>query len=160
MYAQGSLIVTRGKYSQMRSRKSAKHWCREIEMLYSHILDIFNSIAPLTRSSLFNHPLTLEQFYCVDHGFFRAKELALYSLAHLIGRLARSLGRDRRGSVYAFVGIALIPLLAAMGIGIDAGRGYLVRARLSQALDAAALADGREFSSTARAGPTWGAKRW
>jgi Flp pilus assembly protein TadG len=71
-------------------------------------------------------------------------------LAQLIGRLARALGRDRRGSVYAFVGIAIVPMMACLGISIDAGRGYLVRARLSQALDAAALAGGRVFSSATR----------
>lgn len=66
------------------------------------------------------------------------------------GRFARSLARDRRGSVYTFVGVALIPMVAAMGIAIDSARGYLVRSRLSQALDAAGLAGARVFDSANR----------
>src|SRR5262245_38234786 len=66
------------------------------------------------------------------------------------GRLARSLAEDRRGSVYVFVGVAVIPMLAAMGIAVDGARGYLVRSRLSQALDAAGLAGARVFDAASR----------
>jgi Flp pilus assembly protein TadG len=74
----------------------------------------------------------------------------LYSLIGWTGRFARSLARDRRGSVYVFVGVAIIPMLAAMGIAVDGARGYLVRSRLSQALDAAGLAGARVFDSASR----------
>ncbi len=51
--------------------------------------------------------------------------------------------RDRRGSVAVFTALALVPMVVGVGIGIDTARAYMVRARLSQALDAAALAGGR-----------------
>lgn len=52
---------------------------------------------------------------------------------------------DRRGIMAVFLAIALIPLLGAAGLALDTTRGYLVKARLNQALDAAALAGGRVF---------------
>lgn len=39
--------------------------------------------------------------------------------------------------------LVAVPLACAVGLGIDAARGYLVEARLARALDAAALAGGR-----------------
>lgn len=51
--------------------------------------------------------------------------------------------RGRRGSLLTWAAFLMVPLLGFVGIGSDAARGYLVRARLSQALDAAALAAGR-----------------
>lgn len=61
------------------------------------------------------------------------------------GRIA-----DRRGAVGWFLAAAMIPLLLATGVGVDGARGYLVKARLSQALDAAALAGGRVMFSDTR----------
>jgi Flp pilus assembly protein TadG len=45
----------------------------------------------------------------------------------------------------------IVPLLGFMGIGVDSARGYMVRARLSQALDAAGLAAGKQFTNEAKA---------
>ncbi|MCK6453615.1 MAG: pilus assembly protein TadG-related protein [Alphaproteobacteria bacterium] len=42
-----------------------------------------------------------------------------------------------------------VPLVAIVGLSVDAGRSYMVRARLSQALDAAALAGGRSVGDNA-----------
>ncbi|WP_245593351.1 pilus assembly protein TadG-related protein [Azospirillum halopraeferens] len=39
--------------------------------------------------------------------------------------------------------MAAVPLACGAGLGFDAARGYIVEARLSRALDAAALAGGR-----------------
>ena len=55
-------------------------------------------------------------------------------------RSIRSLARDTRGASAVFVAAAIIPLIGFVGLGTDAARGYLVKARLSQALDAAGLA--------------------
>ncbi|MCF8474806.1 MAG: VWA domain-containing protein [Emcibacter sp.] len=44
----------------------------------------------------------------------------------------------------------LIPLIGALGIGIDMSRAYLYRSKLSGALDAAALAGGKAFHSATR----------
>jgi Flp pilus assembly protein TadG len=71
-------------------------------------------------------------------------------LAGPVARLIKRFGRDREGSIAAFATIALLPLVAGVGIGIDAGRAYLVRAKLSQALDAAALAGGRAMNDSSR----------
>ena len=43
------------------------------------------------------------------------------------------------------VAFATIPIVGFIGIGTDTSRGYLVRSRLSSALDAAALVGGRNF---------------
>lgn len=51
--------------------------------------------------------------------------------------------RSRRGSLLTWAAFLTVPLLGFVGVGSDAARGYLIRARMSQALDAAALAAGR-----------------
>ena len=53
--------------------------------------------------------------------------------------------RNRRGAVAIMVAGATVVLLGAMGVGIDTARGYLVRSKLSTAIDAAALAGGRDI---------------
>jgi len=71
----------------------------------------------------------------------------------MINRIAKKLGlfrRDQRGNVAVIVGAAIIPLVGALGLATDTARGYLVKARLSQALDAAALAGGKVYFSTQR----------
>lgn len=57
--------------------------------------------------------------------------------------------KDDRGAVAVMTALALVPLLGMVGLGVDAGRAYLVQSKLSQALDAAGLAGGRVmFDST------------
>jgi len=48
------------------------------------------------------------------------------------------------------IAAAIVPLTAGVGLSVDAARGYLVKSRLSQALDAAALAGGRVVFSPSR----------
>ncbi len=55
-------------------------------------------------------------------------------------RLFRRLFRSEEGSNLAYTAFIAIPLIGAVGVGTDAGRGYMLRAKLSQALDSAALA--------------------
>ena len=62
----------------------------------------------------------------------------------------RGFRENRRGSVLTMVGIAIVPLVAFIGLSTDAGRGYMVKARLGQAVDAAALAGGRSFFESYR----------
>ncbi len=52
--------------------------------------------------------------------------------------------RGRRGSLLTWAAFLMVPLLGFVGLGVDTARGYMVRARISQALDAAALAAGRK----------------
>lgn len=54
----------------------------------------------------------------------------------------RRLLQDERGATAIYVVLGLTVMIAAMGMGLDAGRAYIVKSRLSSALDAAALAGG------------------
>lgn len=66
-----------------------------------------------------------------------------------LGRLRR-LARNRRGSMVTWTAVALVPMLVAVGMATDMARGYLMRAKLNAALDAAALAGGRVMNSPTR----------
>ena len=55
--------------------------------------------------------------------------------------------RDRRGTVATFLAASIIPLIAFTGLAVDTARGYLMKSRLSYALDAAGLAGGRALSN-------------
>lgn len=57
---------------------------------------------------------------------------------------------NRRGAVAAFLAAAIIPLVGALGLATDTARGYMVKAKLGEALDAAALAGGRNIFSVNR----------
>jgi Flp pilus assembly protein TadG len=57
--------------------------------------------------------------------------------------------RDRRGGIATFMAAAIVPLIAFAGLAIDTSRGYLMKARLSSALDSAALAGGRAMHDPA-----------
>jgi Flp pilus assembly protein TadG len=67
-------------------------------------------------------------------------------LRRLKARLA-AFGADEGGAVAVLVAAAIIPLIGALGLATDTARGYMVKARLSQALDAAALAGGKVMLS-------------
>ncbi|MEQ8710765.1 MAG: pilus assembly protein TadG-related protein [Rhodospirillales bacterium] len=83
-----------------------------------------------------------------------------YSVTRLSGPVAGSLRRVmaevmglilcRRGATALFLGFATIPLFGFVGLAVDASRGYMVKSRLSHALDAAGLAGGRVFFSATR----------
>ncbi|MDJ0935013.1 MAG: pilus assembly protein [Kiloniellales bacterium] len=58
----------------------------------------------------------------------------------------RSYAADESGAATAILAATLVVLIGAAGLAFDAGRGYMVNARLSQAVDAAALAGGRSLT--------------
>lgn len=60
------------------------------------------------------------------------------------------LSRDQRGAIMMILGLIAIPLFAAIGLAVDLGRGYMLRSKLSYAIDAAGLAGGRAFESDLR----------
>ena len=60
-------------------------------------------------------------------------------------RALSRLRHDQKGAVAIFLAVMLIPLVGFVGISIDTARAYFLKARLYQALDAAALAGGRVF---------------
>jgi len=51
--------------------------------------------------------------------------------------------RDQRGDVATYLAAAINPLVAFCGLAVDTSRGYLMKSRLSYALDSAAFAGGR-----------------
>jgi Flp pilus assembly protein TadG len=65
----------------------------------------------------------------------------------LIVRLRRFMAR-REGNTAIIFGLAAIPVVIAAGMAVDVTRAYMVKERLSAALDAAALAVGSEGSLT------------
>lgn len=50
------------------------------------------------------------------------------------------LRRDQRASTAAMMGAAFLPTLLVLGLGIDVGRGYIVKSQLQTAVDSAVLA--------------------
>jgi Flp pilus assembly protein TadG len=69
---------------------------------------------------------------------------------HRIAGSCRRLLGDERGSVAIWVGLSLIMFVGCAGMAIDTARGYMVKARMSQALDAAALAGAKSLLSDTR----------
>lgn len=55
--------------------------------------------------------------------------------------------QDRRGGIATFLAATIIPLVAFTGLAVDTARGYLMKSRLSYALDSAALAGGRHMDN-------------
>ena len=66
------------------------------------------------------------------------------------GTALRRLLLEQRGGVAAIIGLAIIPLFAVIGLAIDTGRGYMLKSKLSYAIDAAGLAGGRAFDTDLR----------
>jgi Flp pilus assembly protein TadG len=66
----------------------------------------------------------------------------------LIARLRRFIAR-REGNTAIIFGLAAIPVVVAAGMAVDVTRAYMVKERLSAALDAASLAVGSEGSLSA-----------
>ena len=57
---------------------------------------------------------------------------------------AASFAGDRRGVAFALFALAAVPIVASIGVATDVARGYLIKNRLTEALDAASLAAGRQ----------------
>ncbi len=64
--------------------------------------------------------------------------------------ICRRLLLEDDGGSLPLVAFAIIPLLGFVGLAVDAGRGYLVKARLGDALDAAALASAQSVFDDAQ----------
>jgi Flp pilus assembly protein TadG len=81
----------------------------------------------------------MRQLLAAIFGFFR---WIFYGAGRLCG--------DRRGAVAVFVAFAIVPLVGFVGIGTDSARAFMVKSRLSSAVDAAGLAGGRAFFAATR----------
>jgi Flp pilus assembly protein TadG len=62
-------------------------------------------------------------------------------IRNLLSHVTRLRGRTH-GSVATIFALSIVPLALAAGVGVDLGRGVVVRTRLAEALDAAGLAIG------------------
>lgn len=69
---------------------------------------------------------------------------------HAAAGAARRFASETRGGIAPFIAVAIIPLVAFIGIGTDTARGYIVKSRLGHALDSAGLAGGRVMYSATR----------
>ncbi|MEM1399611.1 MAG: pilus assembly protein TadG-related protein [Pseudomonadota bacterium] len=58
---------------------------------------------------------------------------------------------DQRGGSATFIALAMIPLVGSMGVATDVARSMLVKNRLTESLDAASLAAGRQSNESQRA---------
>lgn len=76
-------------------------------------------------------------------------------IIHHLKIILGTLSRDARAAALPMMAVALIPILLAIGGGIDMARAYMVKAKLQEAVDSAALAGRRamvkEDISTAKA---------
>lgn len=59
-----------------------------------------------------------------------------------LSALANHVARDNRGSYAVIFAISLVPILVAIGAAVDISQAYIVKQRLTRALDAAGLAVG------------------
>jgi len=73
--------------------------------------------------------------------------LGSWNLVCRLVSLARPPALDRRGAVAVAAAVLIVPLVAFVGLATDAARGFMTKGRLSQAVDAAALAGGRDLDS-------------
>ncbi|MEM7223188.1 MAG: pilus assembly protein [Pseudomonadota bacterium] len=66
---------------------------------------------------------------------------------HTIAPKLHGFLRRREGAVLPMMALVIVPLVAFIGLAVDASRGYMVKARLGNALDAAALAGAQSVQS-------------
>jgi Flp pilus assembly protein TadG len=63
-------------------------------------------------------------------------------------RFLLRLKQDERGAALVYFTVAILPLLTVVGVGVDLGRIFLVKQRLTNAADAAAIAVGAKSNLT------------
>lgn len=66
----------------------------------------------------------------------------------LVGRITTALFRDERANSLPIFAASLVPLLAVVGGGVDASRGYLTKTQLQNACDAGVLAGRRAMAKS------------
>ncbi|MEM7172732.1 MAG: VWA domain-containing protein [Pseudomonadota bacterium] len=64
------------------------------------------------------------------------------SMSRRIGKHIRKFSVQREGASMAMVAVLLVPMVGMVGMATDAARGYMIKARVGDALDAAGLAAG------------------
>src|SRR2546427_4254886 len=87
-------------------------------------------------------------------GLFLGGEVRHAGTAEPEDDMTKHRGHSQRGTAFVYIGIAMFALVGFTGLAVDLGRGYVIKANLSKAVDAAALAAARgigEGESAARA---------
>ncbi|MDQ7249901.1 TadE/TadG family type IV pilus assembly protein [Dongia sedimenti] len=88
-----------------------------------------------------------------DMGRRRDRAMSLRRIASLLqahwrdGRPNRAFLHGESGAIAIYFGLSALIFVGVAGLAVDAARGYLVKARLSQAIDAAALAGGKALTT-------------
>ncbi len=77
-------------------------------------------------------------------------KLKINQLIDCLRSIFSKLTHDIRGMSGVMITMSLIPTIGVIGIATDVSRAYIVKSRLSSALDAAALAGGKNFFETDR----------
>ena len=73
-----------------------------------------------------------------------------FDVAGGFGCLLGELRSNTSGAVAAYVAAGFVGLAGLMGLGLDVGRAYMVKSRLSSAVDSAALAGGQSYFDATR----------
>jgi Flp pilus assembly protein TadG len=73
--------------------------------------------------------------------------IAVWGGAVRHSRTLRRFARGEGGAIAIYFGLSAIVFIGVAGLAVDAARGYLVKARLSEAIDAAALAGGKALQT-------------
>lgn len=68
-------------------------------------------------------------------------------MTKLFRETLQALRSDTHGAAAPLIGLMALVLVGAMGMSVDTARGYLIKSKLSSAIDAAALAGGRDIES-------------
>ena len=68
----------------------------------------------------------------------------IYKISRIVTEKANALWRDLGASSLALVGFAAVPVVAFVGVSGDSAIGYLVKSRLTEAIDAGGLAAARQ----------------
>ncbi|MTI08239.1 TadE/TadG family type IV pilus assembly protein [Curvivirga aplysinae] len=66
-------------------------------------------------------------------------------ITHCLLVLLKRFAQNQSGSIVTLIAFAIIPMITVVALGVDISRAYMVKSRLSSALDAASLAGGRAF---------------
>lgn len=77
-----------------------------------------------------------------------AQEKTLKARFSSLRRSLRGIVQETRGGTLPMVAALMIPMVAGVGLATDAARGYIVKARLGDALDAATLAAAQTVATT------------
>lgn len=75
---------------------------------------------------------------------------AIFKPWRVVARVGVDFVRDRRATMHILLAAGIIPLVGAVGLAVDSSRAFVVKSRLSHAVDVAALAGARVYTNPNR----------